>query len=145
MNSDYRQIKQQLPLNKLTLDVLFALRLWFDDRDDIVDIDMDIAELDTFPERLFDSYRPEWEAYVARALANYVRQSADFSTTAFLARILDDVDDMKNNNQRYQRLIKAISRAKTVINAPNTQVFPTPWRQQITALLLPLSADPPKS
>ena len=139
MTTIYRQLKEQLPIKLLSVDVLFALRLLFDHKDDIVDLDADIDDLHHYPERLFGSYRPEWEVYVTRALATKLQNNQDSSITQFVERVLNDVSQMIEQSARYAKLHPVIVEAKTIQQSANTVVFPTPWRQQITALLLPAS------
>ena len=85
MPQRYTQLKDQLPVSRLTLNVLLALRLMYDDVNDVVKLDSDIEELNHFPERLSDSYRAEWESYVRRALVNEFKQHGDASPATFIA------------------------------------------------------------
>lgn len=139
MTSIYRQLKEQLPIQLLNIDVLFALRLLFDSNNDIVDLDADIYDLRYYPERLYGSYRPEWEVFVTRAIATRLRREDDASVTQFVARILEEVTEMIKHASRYAELYPYIVDARAIHEADNTLVFSTPWRQQITALLLPAS------
>lgn len=139
MTSLYRQLKEQLPVQLLNIDVLFALRLLFDSDNDVVDLDADIHDLRHYPDRLFGSYRPEWEVYITRAIATRLQRDEDASVTQFVARILDEVTEMIEQSSRYAELYPIIVEARAIYEADNTVVFPTPMRQQITALLLPAS------
>ncbi|GGW90550.1 hypothetical protein [Alteromonas halophila] len=142
MQTPYRQLKAQLPVQYLSIDVLLALRILFDKDGDIVNLDDDIRELAHHPERLNNSYRPEWEAYVTRAIAAELNKHPDQNVTQFVERILRDVEAVKDSSFRYDTLYEAVCRAGAVNDASNTSVFPTPWRQQIMALLLPVSTLP---
>ena len=143
MPQRYTQLKDQLPVSRLTLNVLLALRLMYDDVNDVVKLDSDVEELNHFPERLSDSYRAEWESYVRRALVNEFKQHGDASPATFIASIMERVEAVQASNPRYAALKPIIERAQQVNHAENTHLFPSPWRQQIMALLLPVTAVTP--
>ena len=143
MPQRYTQLKDQLPVSRLTLNVLLALRLMYDDVNDVVKLDSDIEELNHFPERLSDSYRAEWESYVRRALVNEFKQHGDASPATFIASIMERVEAIQASNPRYAALLPIIERAQQINHAENTHFFPSPWRQQIMALLLPVTAVTP--
>lgn len=138
MTNSVRQLKQQLPIERLSLDVLFALRLLFDKQKDISDLEQDIADLHHFPERISDSYRAEWEAYVRQEIISYLRQNSHTSPSDLIDKILSDVDYIKQNDSRYQAMLTVIEDTQRIMASQNTRVFPTPWRQQITSLMLPV-------
>ena len=137
MTNDVRQLKQKLPIERLSLDVLFALRLLFDKKKDITDLEQDIADLQHFPERISDSYRAEWEAYVRREIIAYLRQNKHTAPSDLIDKILSDVDYIKLHDSRYQDMLLVIEQTQQIMASQNTRVFPTPWRQQITSLMLP--------
>tara|TARA_B100000519_G_scaffold168646_1_gene153439 strand:+ start:1495 stop:2016 length:522 start_codon:yes stop_codon:yes gene_type:complete len=139
----YTQLKDQLPVSRLTLNVLLALRLMYDDVNDVVKLESDVEELNHFPERLSDSYRAEWESYVRRALVNEFKQHGDASPATFIASIMERVEAVQASNPRYAALMPIIERAQQVNHTENTHLFPSPWRQQIMALLLPVTAVTP--
>ena len=119
------------------------MRSGSDDVNDVVKLDSDIEELKHFPERLSDSYRAEWESYVRRALVNEFKQHGDASPATFIASIMERVEAVQASNPRYAALMPIIERAQQVNHAENTHLFPSPWRQQIMALLLPVTAVTP--
>ena len=123
MPQRYTQLKDQLPVSRLTLNVLLALRLMYDDVNDVVKLDSDIEELKHFPERLSDSYRAEWESYVRRALVNEFKQHGDASPATFIASIMERVEAVQASNPRYAALMPIIERAQQVNHAENTHLF----------------------
>ena len=88
--SRYAQFKEKLPISRLSDDVLLAFRVLFDDPLDIVDLAQDIADLALYPERLQESYRKEWEAYVLKALAFEIRQHDNLSPAEFIELMMND-------------------------------------------------------
>lgn len=140
MPQRYKILKDQLPVSRLTNDVLLALRLLYDDPNDIVNIDKDIRDLVRHPERLHDSYRKEWEAYVRRSLVLAFKETTLTSSAEFVQHIMHEVDDIQNSSERYFQLKACVEQADRIAKADNTHLFPTPWRQQLMALLLPVSA-----
>ena len=133
MPSRYAQFKEKLPISRLSDEALLAFRVLFDDPLDIVDLAQDISDLTLYPERLKDSYRKEWEAYVLKALAFEIKQHTDVSPAEFIELVMNKVEAIQQNN------------AKSILQSENTVVFPTPMRQQLTAFLLPITTiSPPK-
>ena len=138
--SQIEQLKHLLPIEQLSLPVLFALRLLFDKRDDVSDLDRDIAELAHFPERITASYRQEWEFYVRRALIRYLREHSHTRASILIDKILADVQYIQEQDSRYKAMLRVIEETQTVMTTDNTRVFPSPWRQQIMALMLPVTS-----
>ena len=145
MPSRYAQFKEKLPISLLSDETLLAFRVLLDEPLDIVDFAQDIADLAQYPERLKDSYRKEWEAYVIKALAFEIRQHDDLSPAEFIDLMMEKVEDVQQNNDTYQNLLRQVHHAKSILQSENTVVFPTPMRQQLTAFLLPITTiSPPK-
>ncbi|WP_137168456.1 hypothetical protein [Salinimonas lutimaris] len=139
MTGTISQLKQQLPLNRLTPSLLLALRVLFDDPDDIVDLDQDIADLRYFPERLHASYRPEWETYILHALIKRYRAAGSASSDHLIDSVMRDVEQIQQNSHRYQHMLQMVLQAQSVCGSHNTILFPSGWRQQTMALMLPLT------
>ncbi len=137
MTSRVHLLTQHLPVSRLSIDVLFALRLLYDDADPTQNIDQDIADLATFPERLHGSYRDEWEAVVKRGLAHQLLHDQHRPAMEVIDDIMTQVHLIHSNDRRFQTLMPLITQAQTIVAADNTAVFPSPLRQQLTALLLP--------
>ncbi|CAB9495858.1 hypothetical protein [Alteromonas macleodii] len=139
MPSRYAQFKEKLPISRLSDEVLLAFRVLFDAPLDIVDLAQDIADLAIYPERLKESYRKEWEAYVLKALAFEIRQHDDLSTAEFIELMMSKVEALQQNDETYQNLLRQVHHAKSILQSENTVVFPTPLRQELTAFLLPIT------
>jgi len=145
MTSRYSQFKEQLPVSQLSEETLLAFRVLFDDPLDIVDLAQDIADLALFPERLKDSYREEWEAYVLKSLAMEMKKQDNVAPAEFIEQMMVKVEEIQQNNDTYNNLLRQVHLAKSVTQSENTFVFPTPLRQQLTAFLLPITTIvPPK-
>ena len=145
MPSRYAQFKEKLPISRLSDEALLAFRFLFDDPLDIVDLAQDISDLTLYPERLKDSYRKEWEAYVLKALAFEIKQHTDVSPAEFIELVMNKVEAIQQNDNTYQNLLRQVHHAKSILQSENTVVFPTPMRQQLTAFLLPITTiSPPK-
>ena len=106
------QLKQQLPLNRLTPSLLLALRVLFDDPVDIVDLDQDIADLRYLPERLQASYRPDWETYVLHALIKRYRAADPASTQHLIDSVMHEVEQIQQNSSRYQHMLQVVQQAQ---------------------------------
>ena len=139
MTGAISQLKQQLPLKRLSPSLLLALRVLFDEPHDIVDLEQDIADLRYFPERLDASYRPEWEAFILRALVKRYRAAKATPIEQLIDSVLSDVEHIQRGNARYQQMLEIVEQARAVSGSDNTLVFPSNWRQQIMALMLPLT------
>ena len=139
MQSRYKQLKEKLPISRLSDDVLLALRVLYDDPLDIVDLKQDIDDLTLYPERLQDSYRKEWEIYVIKALAGDLKRDENLSATEFIENIMQRVEEVEKNDTAYAAYRPLVAQAKTINESDNTLVFPSPFRQQLMAFLLPVS------
>ena len=137
--SRYAQFKEKLPISRLSDEVLLAFRVLFDTPLDVVDLAQDIADLALYPERLKDSYRKEWEAYVLKALAFEIRQHENLSNSEFIDLMMLKVEDLQKNNDAYKEFLHQVQHAKSILQSGNTVVFPTPLRLQLTAFLLPIT------
>lgn len=145
MPSRYAQFKEKLPISRLSDEVLLAFRVLFDAPLDIVDLAQDIADLAIYPERLKESYRKEWEAYVLKALAFEIRKHDGLSPAEFIELMMSKVEVLQQKDETYQNFLRQVHHAKSILQSENTVVFPTPLRQQLTAFLLPITTiTPPK-
>ena len=143
--SRYAQFKEKLPISRLSDEVLLAFRVLFDAPLDIVDLAQDIADLAIYPERLKESYRKEWEAYVLKALAFEIRQHDNLSPAEFIELMMSKVEAIQQSDDTYHNLLRQVHHAKSILQSENTVIFPTPLRQQLTAFLLPITTiTPPK-
>ncbi|WP_032097610.1 MULTISPECIES: hypothetical protein [unclassified Alteromonas] len=139
MQSRYKQLKEKLPISRLSDDVLLALRVLYDDPLDVVDLKQDIDDLTLYPERLQDSYRKEWETYVLKALAEDLKREEALSANEFIENIMERVEEVEKNDTAYAAYRPMIAQAKSINESGNTLIFPSPFRQQLMAFLLPVS------
>lgn len=145
MSSRYSQLKEKLPIKKVSDEVLLAFRILYDDPLDIVDLAQDISELTLYPERLQASYRREWEAYVLRSLMKALKANEHLSSTQFIELVMQQVEKIQTENDTYQNLVRQVHHARSINNAENTLIFPSPMRQQLMAFLLPIATVEPSN
>lgn len=145
MASRLNQLKEVLPLSRISIDLLLALRFLYDTKNDVVDLKQDVSDLSVVPERLSDSYRQEWEAYVLRAIVLDMKDNEGIEPTVFINTMLERVDELKAESNELKSLSKQVEQADAINSANNTSTFPSPWRQQLMTLLLPIAAldEPP--
>ena len=143
MSNRYSQLKEKLPVSRLSDDVLLAFRMLYDDPLDIVDLAQDISELALYPERLEESYRKEWEAYVLKAMAEELKTRTDMGSAEFIELAMKQVEDIQTQNDTYKNLLRQVHHAKSINKSENTFVFPSPLRQQLMSFLLPITTIEP--
>ena len=124
MTSRYSQFKEQLPVSQLSEETLLAFRVLFDDPLDIVDLAQDIADLALFPERLKDSYRKEWEAYVLKSLAMEIKKQDNVSPAEFIEQMMSKVEEIQQNNAQWAPLHDAICAAESLSDPWSTPEAP---------------------
>ena len=143
MSSRYSQLKEKRPVSRLSDEVLLAFRMLYDDPLDIVDLAQDISELALYPERLEESYRKEWEAYVLKAMAEELKTRTDMGSAEFIELVMKQVEDIQTQNDTYKNLLRQVHHAKNINKSENTFVFPSPLRQQLMSFLLPITTIEP--
>jgi hypothetical protein len=143
VSNRYSQLKEKLPVSRLSDDVLLAFRMLYDDPLDIVDLAQDISELALYPERLEESYRKEWEAYVLKAMAEELKTRTDMGSAEFIELVMKQVEDIQTQNDTYKNLLRQVHHAKSINKSENTFVFPSPLRQQLMSFLLPITTIEP--
>jgi len=143
--SRLNKLKEILPLSRISIDLLLALRFLYDTKSDVVDLNQDILDLTVVPERLSDSYRHEWEAYVLRAIILDMKDNHGVEPTEFINSMLNRVEMVKTESDELKKLNTLVEQADAINGANNTCPFPSPWRQQLMTLLLPIAAldEPP--
>lgn len=144
MSSRVQLMSRHLPISRLSIDVLLALRLYYDSAAQGVSIDKDIAELSEFPERLSGSYRAEWESLVKREVAKQIIQQEARPVSEVIEIIMAELETLYESDERFLQLLEIVRRAEAVEKTENARVFPTPLRRQLMALLLPAVTLPPK-
>jgi hypothetical protein len=138
----YEELKSQLPVSRLSIDVLLALRVLYDKPENDVELCQQIAELSREPSKLEREYRSEWEAYVLRELVLDLKQNTQRSPAIFIDSVLSRIESLKESCPYYKAYKQQISQA-TPADDSTTQLFPTPWRQQLMMLLLPVTTVKP--
>ncbi|QJR80778.1 hypothetical protein CA267_008305 [Alteromonas pelagimontana] len=140
MSNMYRQLIHQLPASRLSVDVLLALRLILDPGEE-VKLQKEIQALATSPELLKQRLRPEWEAFVSKALVQYARSHSGVSSDVLFDDLLNKIEQIQNNDLEYQAMLEQVNNVKLLqaneIVQPDT--VEAPWRQQVMALLLPVT------
>lgn len=142
MPKRYEELKSQLPVSRLSIDVLLALRVLYDKPENDVELCQQIAELSREPSKLEREYRSEWEAYVLRELVLDLKQNTQRSPAIFIDSVLSRIESLKESCPYYKAYKQQISQA-TPADDSTTQLFPTPWRQQLMMLLLPVTTVKP--
>lgn len=110
---------------------LFMFRYALDRPNDTVDLQRDILDLQSFPERLNDSYKDEWQTYVKREL--HKKQRAGKQEMQALIARLSDLE--KQNDETFNRLRSKIDVAVKVNNSPDVTVMTTPLKSYVNQLL----------
>lgn len=142
MPKRYEELKSQLPVSRLSIDVLLALRVLYDKPENDVELHQQITELSREPSKLEREYRSEWEAYVLRELVLDLKQNTQRSPAIFIDSVLSRIESLKESCPYYKAYKQQISQA-TPADDSTTQLFPTPWRQQLMMLLLPVTTVKP--
>ena len=142
MPKRYEELKSQLPVSRLSIDVLLALRVLYDKPENDVELHQQITELSREPSKLEREYRCEWEAYVLRELVLDLKQNTQRSPAIFIDSVLSRIESLKESCPYYKAYKQQISQA-TPADDSTTQLFPTPWRQQLMMLLLPVTTVKP--
>lgn len=142
MPKRYEELKSQLPVSRLSIDVLLALRVLYDKPENDVELRQQIAELSREPSKLEREYRSEWEAYVLRELVLDLKQNTQRSPAIFIDSVLSRIESLKESCPYYKAYKYQISQA-TPADDSTTQLFLTPWRQQLMMLLLPVTTVKP--
>jgi|TARA_B110000211_G_scaffold23494_1_gene24248 hypothetical protein len=138
----YEELKSQLPVSRLSIDVLLALRVLYDKPENDVELCQQIAELSREPGKLELGYRSEWEAYVLRELVLDLKQHTQRSPASFIDSVLSRMENLKDTNPDYIAYKQQVSEAMSTDDSI-APLFPTPWRQQLMMLLLPVTTVKP--
>lgn len=144
MPSRVQLMSRHLPISRLSIDVLLALRLYYDNAAKGASLDKDIEELSTFPERLSGSYRAEWESLVKREVARQIIQQDTRPVSEVIEVIMAELESLYESDSRFLRLLSIVKQAEAFEKTDNARVLPTPLRRQLMALLLPAVTLPPK-
>lgn len=143
MSSRYSQLKEKLPISRLSYEALLAFRVLYNDPLDIVDLEQDVLELALYPERLKESYRKEWEVYVLKAMAKALKANSHTSSAEFIESVIKQVEEIQETSDMFKKLVHHVQNAKSINQTKNAIVFPSPLRQQLMAFLLPITTVAP--
>jgi len=138
----YEELKSQLPVSRLSIDVLLALRVLYDKPENEVKLQHEMAKLSHEPSKLEREYRSEWEAYVLRELVLDLKQNTQRSPAIFIDSVLSRIESLKESCPYYKAYKQQILEA-TPADDSTTALFPIPWRQQLMMLLLPVTTVKP--
>ncbi len=121
------QMSEKVDLNDI--ETLFTLRYMLDDPSDIVNLSQDIADLTSFPERLFGSYQFEWQTYIKRE-AKKRKQAID---SIDLIELINQLPDSHKTD--YLGMLELVRNSQIITNSSNVKVIKSPLKTYIEALL----------
>lgn len=107
---------------------LFAYRYLLDKSNDIVNLKQDVIDLQTFPERLFSSYKAEWTRYIKRELAT--KQTSQNLIHLNIEDILSS-----ESQKEYAYLKGLVSMAIKIEATEKVKVIDTPLKVYINQLM----------
>ncbi|WP_051275364.1 hypothetical protein [Aestuariibacter salexigens] len=123
-------------LDEASDEILLGLRLVLDEPDPVASIEQDLQDLFTYPERLQESYRHEWVAYVKRALAEELssEQLNDrHILEAFLQTRLHEREMWINRVM--DSGIRAIAKTTALLSSDNVTRLPNAHRQAVERMV----------
>jgi protein-disulfide isomerase len=120
---------EELESNSIDIYTIFTYRYIFDRKNDIVNLSLDIDELRQFPERLFASYKAEWESYNQKAA-----RKLDIELSAENAQAIVSNLSAKQQNE-LREYLQAIERAIAINESPNIKVIKTELRSYLEFLI----------
>jgi hypothetical protein len=120
-----------IDVDNCDLKTLFILRFMLDRVQDISDLNADIHDLQSFPERLESSYIAEWRAYVKRELHQLKNASSQRQT-----KLLERLESVGNGKDaEFEQLQNFINTALKVNNCASVTVMTTPLKSYVNYLL----------
>jgi hypothetical protein len=111
------------------INALFTLRFILDDPKDIVDLQQDILDLQSYPERLYGSYINEWKAYVLKR----GRDAQLNIDTLDLAHIVKNFEE--DESLSYQHLVGIVNQTRAIVQSDKVKVIKSPLQAYIEALI----------
>ncbi|MDX1633747.1 MAG: hypothetical protein R3280_03865 [Marinobacter sp.] len=120
---------------------LLAIRLMFPPDHPAMDIEQDIRDLYSYPERLESSYRDEWERIACRALFDQGFRDHWRSDEENLARYLTYLQDTAIPACIHQHidLFRMLGEVLAIRDSSRTLQFPSPQRRALFRLIWPES------
>jgi len=116
-------------IDNKNISTLFAYRYVLNNRNDIVDLRQDILDLRSFPERLFGSYRYEWDKYINKAMHE---QGKEIDESA-LKQLIEKLS--VNKQEELKDLLGILEETFVVVSSPNIIVIKSELKTYIENLL----------
>jgi len=116
-------------IDNKNISTLFAYRYVLNNRNDIVDLRQDILDLRSFPERLFGSYRYEWDKYINKAMHE---QGKEIDESA-LKQLIEKLS--VNKQEELKDLLGILEETFVVVSSPNIIVIKSELETYIENLL----------
>ncbi|AEF05702.1 hypothetical protein [Alteromonas naphthalenivorans] len=117
MPKRYEELKSQIPVSRLSIDVLLALRVLYDKPENDVELHQQITELSREPSKLEREYRSEWEAYVLRELVLDLKQNTQRSPAIFIDSVLSRIESLKESCPYYKAYKQQIHKLRLQMTA----------------------------
>ena len=112
---------------------LFAFRYILDEPHPVINLEQDLQDLNTWPERLEDSYRAEWTSYIKKRL-HTIKAKPEKEQSVFWQKHTELMSD-RNNDQRFAAFANQILHIQSLANTDNITVLPTPLKRYLQRLL----------
>ena len=112
---------------------LFAFRYILDEPHPVINLEQDLQDLNTWPERLEDSYRAEWTSYIKKRL-HTIKAKPEREQSAFLQKHTE-LKSERNNDQRFSSFADQILHIQSLASTNNITVLPTPLKRYLQRLL----------
>lgn len=111
------------------IETLFTLRYILDNPSDIVDLSQDIKDLSGFPERLFGSYKSEWQTYIKKEAKKRKLVVESIDLVEFLHQLPDSLQT------DYLSMLELVRKSQIIATSSNVKVIKSPLKTYIEALL----------
>ena len=116
--------------------VLLTLRLIFDEPDPAASIEQDLRDLYVYPERLTDSYRPEWRAFIKQAISRELSHEQRADEHVLSAYLQTRLHERQLWAERTYKLgVEAIEQTQKVSQAGNVSPLPNAHKQMLEKMI----------
>ena len=112
---------------------LFAFRYILDEPHPVINLEQDLQDLNTWPERLEDSYRAEWTSYIKKRLHTVKTLSEDEQTQFWHKHA--ELSSKESSDERFTAFAEQIARIQALASTEKVSVLPTPLKRYLQALL----------
>lgn len=120
-------------LESLDILTLFAYRYILDEPHPVINLEQDLQDLNTWPERLEDSYRAEWLSYIKKRL-HTIKAKPENEQSLFWQKHSTLMSD-DNNDQRFTAFANQITHIQSLASTDKVTVLPTPLKRYLERLL----------